>query len=145
MLFKFLSKQVLLYAYIIPEAGHQAEELRDLSGDVGPADGEVLEVGELGEGGRDGASEALVLDEDEVLEVREVADLGRDLGGGEAAGDDEGVDAVGLAVAGDAVPLAAVGVWVPRGEDVRVVEGSLELEEGFLVVWVAEIGESGGE
>lgn len=68
-----------------------------------------------------------MLDEDEVREVREFADLRRDLGGGEAAGDDEGVDAVGLAVAGDAVPLAAVGVWVPRGEDVGVDEGSLEV------------------
>lgn len=51
-----------------------------------------------------------------------------------------------LVVAGDAVPVGtAIGVWFPRGEDVRVVEGLLDLEESFFVIWVTELGERGME
>ncbi|GMN64292.1 hypothetical protein TIFTF001_033365 [Ficus carica] len=47
---------------------------------------------------------------------------------------------MGFVVALDAVPVAAVSLWVPRVEDVRIVEGFLDLEKDFFVLWVAELG-----
>lgn len=74
--------------------------------------------------------------------------MGRDFAG-ETAGDGEGVDAVAGAVALEEVPFATVGLWVPGGEDVRIIEGLLYLEEDFLVLGVAELGvrrvNNGGE
>lgn len=74
------------------------------------------------------------------LQVREVADGGRDLAREGAVKDGELSDAVGGVVAGDAVPVAAVGVGLPRGQDVRVVEGLLDGQEDLLVLRVAELG-----
>lgn len=59
--------------------------------------------------------------------------------------DGEGGDAVGGSVAFDAVPMAAVGLRVPGGEDVGVVEGLFDVEESFLVVLVAEFCNRNGD
>lgn len=88
--------------------------------------------------------------EGEVLEVGEVADSGGDLAGEVGLEEEEGDDAVGLVVTLEAVPVAAVDVRVPGGEEVGVVEGGLYAEEDLLVLWVAEDGggraeEEGGE
>ena len=66
-----------------------------------------------------------------------------------AVADAEAPDLMGCLVASHAVPVAAVGLWLPRDDAVRIVEGFLDLEEDFLVLWVAELGErrvkKGGE
>ena len=64
----------------------------------------------------------------EGLEEREVTDLGWDLARKISGEDSERVDAVGGGVACDTIPIAAIGVWVPGGEDVGVVEGFFDLE-----------------
>ena len=85
----------------------------------------------------------------EGLEVREVGygrwDLGREIGVGDVVHDGEGYDTVRFAVALDGVPIAAISVGVPGGKEVGVVEVLFELEEGFLVFWVAENGKSRGD
>lgn len=81
----------------------------------------------------------------ECPEVRKVADFRRDRTGEIAAAelDLEGFDPVVLFVAMGAAPVdAAVGVRVPSGEDMRVVEAFLDLEKSFLVLGMAELGET---
>lgn len=76
---------------------------------------EDLEVGEVRDGGGDGEVE---------VGVRDV-ELG---------------DAVGfVVVAFDHVPVATVGVSVPRGEGVGIVEVFFYFEEGFFVIWIAPL------
>ena len=50
-----------------------------------------------------------------------------------------------FAVAFDGVPIAAICVGVPGGKEVWIVEVLFELEEGFLVLWVAKNGKSRGD
>lgn len=78
--------------------------------------------------------------EAEDLEVGEVRDGGGDGEVEVGVGDVELGDAVGFAVvAFDHVPVAAVGVSVPRGEGVGVVEVFFYFEVGFFVIWVAPL------
>lgn len=85
----------------------------------------------------------------EGLEVGEVADGGGDWSGevgvGDGGEDGERVDAVRFGIAGDGVPVAAISVGVPGGEEVGVVEVFLDLEEDLLVRWIAELRESRGK
>lgn len=65
---------------------------------------------------------------------------------GEAVGEEgERVDAVGGFIALHAVPVAAIVVWFPGGENVRVLEVFLDLEKGFLVFWITAFGDGGRE
>lgn len=114
-----------------------AEEGGDWAGEIEPAEAQEIKVLELGEGLWDRAGEVGELVEGEGLEVSEVADGGGNLAGKVVGEEEEGYDAVGLVVALEAVPVAAVGVRVPGGEEVGVVEGGLYAEEDLLVLGVA--------
>ncbi|PKI54200.1 hypothetical protein CRG98_025433 [Punica granatum] len=86
-------------------------EIRDCPGEVGPADGEVLEVLQLGDGLWDGTGEISELVEQYDLEVREVSDGVRDSAREVALEDGELGDAVGgrpsCPLGGTSSPLTA--------------------------------------
>ena len=122
---------------------HLGQEIGYLARDVGVGDVEKTEFGEFGDGGGDRTDEVVDARNVEKTEVGEVGDGGRDrVGFGEAkVVEVEAVDAVcfGVDVAWDTFPFrfAAVGVWEPGGEGGWVAEVFLDLEKGFLVLWVA--------
>ena len=119
-----------------------AEEVRDRSGETVPVHPEGAEFLELGDLLGDGSREVGLLAQVYVLQVRKVTDLRRYRPREAAAEGLERDHAVASTAAFDDVPFgAAVGVGLPRGQDVGVVEGFLDLEEGFFVIWVAELGE----
>lgn len=96
------------------------------------------------EGGRDRAGEVAEVHEIEPVEVPDLGNGGRDgaseygLGVAGSAVDGEGGDAVVLA-AFDARPSATVSAGLPRGEHAGGVggDGRLEAEKALLVVGVA--------
>lgn len=124
----------------IVEIWESGEEIWDGAGEIGPAETDHGEVFEFGDGRLDVAGEVGELAEDEGLEVGEVADVRRDLSGDLAAEYCEGGDAVCDLVAFELVPAATVGLGVPRGKEIGVVEGFLDLQEDFFVIWVAAVG-----
>lgn len=123
-----------------------AEEGGDRAGEIVPGQGEVLEVLELGDGVGDWSGEVGLLVEGQRLEKGEVPDCSRDLPGKVADGHREGGDPVGGLVALHIFPLdTAVGVGFPRGQDVRVIEGLLDGQQGLLVARVAQLGRGRGQ
>lgn len=92
---------------------------------------------ELGNGLGDLTGEVGKLAEDEGLKVGKVTDSVGNLAGELAGEDGEGVDAMGGEITVDAVPVAAVGVWVPGSQKVGIVEVLLDLKEDSFVFGVA--------
>lgn len=109
---KFNRKVIYVYTYKIYIILH-TQEIRDGASEVDPADGEVLEVLQLGDGIRNGAREVGELVEHYVLEVREVSYGIWDPAGEVTFDDGELDDAVGGEVAFNTVPRAAVHIGVP--------------------------------
>lgn len=94
---------------------------------------------EFGYGGLDGAGEIWEFMEHEGLKKWKIADVRWDLAGEAVVGEDgEGDDPVGGPITFDTVPMAAICLWVPRGEDVGIVEGFFDIEEDFFVIWIAK-------
>ena len=123
----------------------RAQEVRHGPGDGGPGDGELREVGEIGDGRRDGAGERGEVVPHEALEVDEagdgVGDGAREVGVLEHG---EADDAAGGGVAVDVVPVAARGVGRPGREVVGVAERRLDGEQRGLVAGVAAVLAGGG-
>lgn len=122
------------------ELGELAEGGGDGVGEVEVAEAEEGEVLELAEGSGDRAGDVGEAIQVDHLQVREITNGGGDLARERAVEDGELDNAVGGVVAGDVVPVAAVGVSGPRGQHVRVVESLLDGQEDLLVRRVTELG-----
>lgn len=105
-----------------------ADEIRNWASEIKPAESEEDEVCELDNGRLDMTSDIGKFVEFEVCEEWKVTNFRWDLAREVACEDGEGVDAVRGGVTCDTIPVTTIGVWVPRGKDVRVVEGLFDFE-----------------